>query len=195
MSVQERDALRPVRSPARRRATPAPMLPAITRGPPVTSVRRLHSDDYDAITACVDAWSRGRFLSAALPRSFFQHFANTSLVLLEDGEIAGVLVGFQSQTHAATAYIHFVAIAPASRRRGHGRLLYQCFFDLVGQLGCTEVQSIAPPVNSGLIAFHRQLDFDVVDAGGFACGIAVCPDYAGRGQHRVLFRKRLAPAA
>ena len=77
------------------------------------------------------------------------------------------------------------------RRRGRGRLLYQRFFDLVAQLGCVEVQSIAPPVNSGLIAFHRQLDFDVIDAGGFACGIAVCPDYAVCGQHRWLVRKRL----
>jgi GNAT superfamily N-acetyltransferase len=195
MSAQERDTLRPMPSSVRRRAVQTAAITTIARRLSVTRVRRLRSEDYDAITRCVDTWSRGRFLRAALPRSFFQHFANTSLVLLEDGEIAGVLVGFQSQTHAATAYIHFVAIAPGSRRRGHGRLLYQRFFDLVAQLGCVEVQSIAPPFNSGLIAFHRQLDFDVVDAGGFACGIAVCPDYAGRGQHRVLFRKNLSPGA
>ncbi len=189
MSALEHDALR-LRHPrvAHRHPLPAHAAPRIVR------IRRLQAEDYPLVAARIDDWSRGRFVSASLPRSFFQHFATTSLVLLEGEEIAGVLVGFQSQTDAETAYIHFVAIAPRSRRQGHGRLLYQHFFDLVARLGCREVQSIAPPVNSGLIAFHRQLDFDVVDAGGFACGIAVCPDYAGPGQHRVLFRRRLGAA-
>lgn len=187
MSALVHDALR-LRSPrlASRPATLSLATPALVR------VRRLHAEDYPVVAARIDDWSRGRFVNAALPRSFFQHFANTSLVLLEGEDIAGVLVGFQSQTDPGTAYIHFVAIAPRSRRQGHGRVLYQHFFDLAGRLGCTEVQAIAPPVNSGLIAFHRQLDFEVVDAGGFTCGIAVCPDYAGPGQHRVLFRRRLA---
>jgi ribosomal protein S18 acetylase RimI-like enzyme len=191
MSVHQRDALRLARPGIHGSASAMP--PAATTGR-IISVRRLHTDDYEPIADLVDEWSRGRFVGAALPRSFFQHFANTSLVLLDGDDIAGVLVGFQSQTAPGTAYIHFVAIAPRCRRRGHGRLLYTRFFDLVIRLGCVEVQTIVPPVNSGLIAFHRQLGFDVVDAGGFSCGIAVCPDYAGRGQHRVLFRKLLASA-
>lgn len=194
MSVHPRDALRLARPVPRSHGMQLRAAMTIAGRTTTSSVRRLQADDYDAIAALIDDWSRGRFVGAALPRSFFEHFANTSLVLLEDGEIAGVLVGFRSQTDAASAYIHFVAIAPRCRRRGHGRLLYQYFFDLAARMGCSEVHAIAPPINSGLIAFHRQLDFDVVDAGGFACGIAVCPDYAGRGQHRVLFRKRLAPA-
>jgi len=187
MSALEHDALRlrPARFPHRPAAANLPH-------PGIVRVRRLQADDYPVVAARIDEWSRGRFVNASLPRSFFQHFANTSLVLLEGEDIAGVLVGFQSQTDPGTAYIHFVAIAPRSRRQGHGRVLYQHFFDLAGRLGCTEVQAIAPPVNSGLIAFHRQLDFEVVNAGGFACGIAVCPDYAGPGQHRVLFRRRIA---
>lgn len=160
---------------------------------PATSIRTAHADDYPRVAAAVDGWSRGRFAGVALPLSFFAHFADTSLLSFEGAALAGVLVGFRSQAQPHIAYVHFVAIAPGRRRQGLGRALYQRFFDRARALGCTEVQSIAPPVNSSLIAFHRQLGFQVVDGGGFSCGIAVCPDYAGPGQHRVLFRRELEP--
>jgi N-acetylglutamate synthase-like GNAT family acetyltransferase len=160
--------------------------------PERVSVRRMQPDDYPMVAERVDAWSGGRFLGVALPRSFLQHFADTSLLLLEDTQPVGVLVGFRSQTSAEIAYIHYVSISRACRRRGLGRTLFSHFFDLAGSMGCTEVHSIASPVSSSLIAFHRQIGFEVVDGGGFAHGIAVFADYAGPGQHRVLFRKRLA---
>lgn len=163
----------------------------VRAAPAGAGVRTARAEDYDRIAAGVDAWSRGRFVAAALPRSFFEHFADTSLVLFDGGRLAGVLVGFRSQARPGVAYVHFVAVAPGSRRQGHGRTLYSHFLALAKGLGCEEVHSIAPPVNSSLIAFHRQLGFEVVDGGGFCCGIAVFPDYAGPGQHRVLFRKRL----
>jgi ribosomal protein S18 acetylase RimI-like enzyme len=156
-------------------------------------VRLAHADDYPRVAATVDAWSRGRFAGVALPQSFFAHFADTSLLLFEGSDLAGVLVGFRSQAQPRIAYVHFVAVAPGRRRQGLGRALYLRFFERARALGCTEVQSIAPPVNSSLIAFHRQLGFQVVDGGGFSCGIAVCPDYAGPGQHRVLFERELDP--
>ena len=186
MSAVLQAGLGPRPSPARRGApTPAQVRPAAP-------------EDYGRIVERVDAWSRGRFVGVALPRSFFQHFADTSLLLFEGGELAGVLVGFRSQAQPRVAYVHYLAVAPGSRRQGHGRVLYEAFIRRAQALGCREVQAIAPPVNSSLIAFHRQLGFEVVDGGGFACGIAVFRDYAGPGQHRVLFRKcldeRVGPA-
>jgi GNAT superfamily N-acetyltransferase len=154
-------------------------------------IRAARADDYAAMAAQVDAWSRGRFVGVALPLSFFEHFADTSLLLFEGPVLAGVLVGFRSQARPEVAYVHFVAVAPGRRRQGLGQALYARFCDRAREQGCREVHSIAPPVNSSLIAFHRQLGFQVVDGGGFHCGIAVFPDYAGPGQHRVLFRKRL----
>ena len=106
-------------------------------------------------------------------------------------DVAARVLNHDAETDPTVAYMHFVAVAATSRRRGHGRALYERFFELAAAMGCTEVHSIAPPVNSALIAFHRQLGFEVVEAGGFSCGIAVCPDFAGPGQHRVLFRKSL----
>lgn len=154
------------------------------------SIRCVRPSEYDEIMQRVTRWSRGRSFGITLPRTFFLHFANTSLVMLEAEEITGVLIGFRSQTEP-TAFIHFASIAPSSRRRGLGRRLYERFFDLSSDLGCTTVQAITAPINSTLIAFHRQLGFDVIDGGGFSCGIAVSPDFAGPGQHRVLFRRRL----
>ena len=176
----------------RTRSGPVRLRPA---PPPAMAVRRARADDYAEVAAQLDRWSRGRFVGAALPFSFFQHFADTSLLLTEAGRVAGVLVGFRSQVQPAMAYVHYVAIAPASRRQGQGRRLYEAFFTRARELGCDEVQTVVPPVNSSLIAFHRQLGFDVVDGGGFHCGIAVVPNFAGPGQHRVLFRKRLPPEA
>jgi len=167
----------------RARRIPADPRPAV--------VRRARGSDYPEIAAQVDAWSRGRFMAAALPRSFFEHFADTSLLLHQGDRLVGVLVGFRSQTRPAVAYVHFLAVAPGERRGGFGRQLYEAFFELAATLGCGEIQSIASPVNSSLIAFHRQLGFGVVDGGGFSCGIAVCPDFAGLGQPRVLFRRAL----
>lgn len=84
--------------------------------PDRVSVRRMQPDDYPMVAERVDAWSGGRFLGVALPRSFLQHFADTSL-LLEDTQPVGVLVGFRSQTSAEIAYIHYVSISRARRRR------------------------------------------------------------------------------
>jgi N-acetylglutamate synthase-like GNAT family acetyltransferase len=173
---------------ARRRAAPARAAAATVK------LRLACAADYPLVAAQVDAWSRGRFVAAALPQSFFEHFADTSLLLLEAGQLAGVLVGFRSQARPQVACVHFVAVAPGRRGQGHGRALVAHFLERAQSLGCEEVHSLASPLHSSLIAFHRQLGFEVVDGGRFHCGIAVFADYAGPGQHRVLFRKRLEPA-
>ena len=89
-----------------------------TRAAPVSAAGRnrgARAEDYPLVAARVDAWSRGRFVGAALPHSFFAHFAGTSLLLFDGTELAGVLVGFRSQAQPRIAYVHFVAIAPGRR--------------------------------------------------------------------------------
>lgn len=155
------------------------------------TARRLHPEDFPRVVRALDEWSRGRFLAAGLPRAFFDHFADTSVLLWESDELVGLLVGFQSPRDPGVAHVHYVAVAPQWRRRGGGRRLYEAFIGTARDRGCREIQLAVPPVHSGLIAFHRQLGFEVNGADGFACGIAVCRDYAGPGQHRVLFRRTL----
>lgn len=156
------------------------------------SMRPLRADDYAPVTAVVDDWWGGRPVRPMLQRLFFEHFSETSFVLERGAELHGFLIGFRSQSAPAAAYIHFVGVAPAGRGQGCGRLLYERFFARVAALGCAEVHCITSPVNTGSIAFHRRMGFELVDTGACRDGVPVSLDHAGRGEHRVLFRKTLA---
>ena len=131
----------------------------------------------------VNAWWGGREMAPLLPKLFFLHFEGTSFVADDsDGQLAGFLIGFLSQSDPAEAYIHFVGVAPDRRGEGLGRQLYERFFDSVREDGRKRVRCVTSPVNSGSLAFHRALGFEVE---------RVAEDYDGPGEDRVLFIKRL----
>ena len=155
-------------------------------------IRPLVSADYEVISPVVDEWWGGRPVRHLVPRLFFEHFSSTSFALVEAAELCAFLIGFQSQSQPHVAYIHFVGVAPDRRSKGHGRLLYSAFFERVAVLGCTEVQCITSPVNSGSIAFHQRMGFSLVKTGAEQDGIPISLNYAGEGQHRVLFHRQLA---
>jgi L-amino acid N-acyltransferase YncA len=141
--------------------------------------------------AVIDDWWGGRPMADMLPRLFFEHFTDTSFAAERDGELAGFLVGFRSQSRPGQAYIHFVGIHPGERGRGLGRQLYERFFQAVQAQGCAEVHAVTSPVNRGSIAFHRQMGFAIEPGGGQADGVAVAAGYDGEGQDRVRFVRRL----
>lgn len=155
------------------------------------ALRSLDATDYYPITRVANDWWSGRPISSVLLRVFFEHFQRTSFVLEQDGAIAGFLIGFQSQTSRNQAYIHAVGVDPQQRGQGLGRRLYQHFFAVVSQLGCTEVLSITSPVNKGSIAFHTQMGFEILPGDAHIDGVAVTTNYDGHGGARVLFRCRL----
>jgi predicted GNAT superfamily acetyltransferase len=157
------------------------------------AIRHLEPGDYDIVVPVVDDWWGGRSVRALLPRLFFEHFNNTSFVMGQSGTVQAFLIGFQSQSQPNMAYIHFVGVNPASRSRGLGRQLYLRFFNAALALGCTEVQCITSPVNTGSIAFHRKLGFRLLPGTGDINGIPVTLNHAGEGQHRVLFSRSLLP--
>lgn len=156
------------------------------------TLRHLESSDYDSISPVIDNWWGGRPVSGLLPRLFFQHFRPTSFVIEENKEPVAFLVGFQSQSRPSVGYIHFVGVSPEFRHRGYGRKLYEKFFEVASSLGCTETQAITAPINEGSIRFHTQMGFQVVSGDGNVNGTSVFLNYAGAGQHRVLFRKSLS---
>ena len=156
-------------------------------------LRGAREDDYVPIIAVVDDWWGGRHMAEMLPRLFFVHFQDTSFVI-EDGDtgaLAGFVVGFVSQSRPGEAYIHFVGVHPAYRRRGVGEQLYAAFFAAAAARGCTSVHSVTSPVNTASIAFHRRLGFAVEPGDGSVDGVAVTSNYDGRGQDRVRFVKRI----
>ncbi len=144
-------------------------------------LRHAEPDDHARVVAVVDDWWGGRAMADMLPHLFFVHFRDTSFVAEEDGELAGFLCGFRSQTFADEAYVHFVGVDPAFRGRGVGLALYERFYEAIAPR--TVVRCVTSPVNEASVAFHTSIGFEVEE---------VAPDYDGRGGDRVLLVRRLA---
>jgi ribosomal protein S18 acetylase RimI-like enzyme len=148
------------------------------------TIRHANPSDYGRVIQHVNAWWGGRDMAPMLPKLFFLHFEGTSFVAEDDdGRLAAFLIGFLSQTDPNDAYIHFVGVAPEERGSGVGRQLYERFFEVVREHGCTVVRCVTSPANAGSIAFHEAMGFSVD---------RVAEDYDGPGEDRVLFVKRLA---
>ncbi len=148
------------------------------------AIRHAQPSDYGRVIGRVNAWWGGREMAPMLPKLFFLHFEGTSFVAeREDGQLAGFLVGFVSQSDPEEAYIHFVGVDPEERGSGLGRQLYERFFDAVREHGCSVVRCVTSPLNEDSVAFHRALGFEAD---------RVAADYDGPGEDRVLLMKHLA---
>jgi ribosomal protein S18 acetylase RimI-like enzyme len=154
-------------------------------------IRPLGPHDYQPVISVVDGWWNGRHMADKLPRLFFEHFTGTSFAAERDGELAGFLVGFISQSRPGEAYIHFVGVHPGQRGRGLGRQLYQHFFAVVRAQGALLVRAVTAPVNQGSIKFHRQMGFDIETGDTEINGVPVTSGYDGAGHDRVRFVKHL----
>jgi ribosomal protein S18 acetylase RimI-like enzyme len=147
------------------------------------TIRAARPADYGRVIQHIDAWWGGREMASMLPRLFFVHFEGTSFVAeTDDGELAGFLCGFMSQTESDEAFVHFLGVAPSRRGSGLGRELYERFFDTVRAQGRTLVRCVTSPANESSIEFHRALGFEVE---------RTVEDYDGPGEDRVLLVTRL----
>jgi predicted GNAT superfamily acetyltransferase len=122
--------------------------------------RHPEPSDHARVTAVLDEWWGGRHMVDMLPKLFFVHFRETSFVAERDGELAGFIVGFLSQTQPEEAYVHFVGVNPAERGSGLGRELYERFFEVAQAHGRRRVSCVTSPRNSGSLAFHTALGFE-----------------------------------
>ncbi|WP_371812640.1 GNAT family N-acetyltransferase [Saccharopolyspora sp. ASAGF58] len=71
--------------------------------------------------------------------------------------------------------IHFVGVDPARRRGGLARRLYAEFFDTASSAGRSRVRCITSPANTGSIAFHRRMGFELVPGDTEIDGIGGAP--------------------
>ena len=161
-------------------------------------LRRARTADHPALVESVQRWwgdsrtdEQARELSLLLPRLFLQHFAGTSLVLEDGSGVRAFLIGFHSADHPQEAYVHFVGVDPALRGQGIGRRLYAEFFERAAAAGRTEVRAVTSPQNTGSLAFHRAMGFDLEAGDRDVGGTPVHGDYDGPGQDRVVFRREL----
>ena len=145
-------------------------------------IRRAGPADYPRVIGVLDEWWGGRRMRDMLPKLFFVHFADTSFVAERDGELAGFLVGFLSQSEPDEAYVHFVGVSPDERGTGLGRELYERFFAVVRAHGRRRVTCVTSPANAGSLAFHEVI--------GFQPGPRQ-PDYDGPGEDRVVLTRTL----
>jgi ribosomal protein S18 acetylase RimI-like enzyme len=146
-------------------------------------IRHAQPSDYGRVIGRINVWWGGRDMAAMLPKLFFVHFEGTSFVVDgEDGQLAGFLIGFLSQTEPDEAYVHFVGVDPERRGEGLGRALYERFFDEARAHGRTVARCVTSPANEASVAFHRAMGFEVE---------RVAEDYDGPGEDRVLLVRAL----
>ena len=146
-------------------------------------IRHAQPSDYGRVIGRVNAWWGGRDMAPMLPKLFFVHFEGTSFVVDDDeGQLAGFLIGFLSQTEPDEAYIHFVGVAPERRGEGVGRRLYERFFDEAQAHGRKRVRCVTSPANTTSVAFHERLGFTID---------RIAEEYDGPGEDRVLLVKQL----
>jgi GNAT superfamily N-acetyltransferase len=154
--------------------------------------RPLEESDHEPVLATLSAWSRGRDFHALLPRLFFAHFCDTSLIVEDsNGGLAGFIIAFVSQTQLRTGYIHFVWVSPERRRQGLARQLYGRVFDLLRDRGCRRVEAVTIPENAVSLAFHERMGFMATGHGVSPFQAPVVADHAGPGQHRVVLEREL----
>ena len=127
--------------------------------------RKAEPSDYQSIISVQPAWWGGRDLTYLLPELFLDHFCDTSFVVEHNAELVGFLVGFMSPARPKEAYIHFVGVHPDFRKAGLGKALYEKFFELCRKQGRTIVRAITSPVNTGSVAYHLRMGFQVEQGG------------------------------
>ncbi|MCA1063848.1 GNAT family N-acetyltransferase [Rossellomorea sp. AcN35-11] len=153
------------------------------------NIRFVKGSDYYAISPLINEWWGGRQMSDMLPKLFFDHFQDTSLIAEKDGEIVGFLIGFLSQSNPDESYIHFVGVHPEWRQHAIGTALYDRFTHLVKQHGRHMIRCVTSPVNKASIAYHLKMGFSIEKGDKQIDGVEVNSHYDGPGQDRVLFSK------
>ena len=155
-------------------------------------IRNIEEADYEYVIERLNDWWGGRKVAGMLPRLFFIHFQDSSFICLDGDKIIGFVVGFVSNALKDTGYIHFVGVDPAYRCSHVAKSLYSLFFDYCRKRGVKEIKCVTSPVNKVSIAFHQRMGFKVnsYDSRGNPVPIQ---NYDGPGEHRVVFKMRLAP--
>lgn len=154
-------------------------------------IRNCRPEDHADVVAVIKDWWGGRDLAYALPRLFFDHFNNSSFVARHQENLVGFLIGFLSQSKTDQGYIHFAGVHPDYRHIGLASHLFHRFFEVCRAHGRHIVTSCTSPVNTGSVAFHTRLGFDILPGDARIDGIDITRDYNRPDDPKVLFQKVL----
>jgi len=116
--------------------------------------------DMAAVLAELDRFWGGRDMRFLHQKVLVQEFGDTCLTARgPGGEIGGYLIGFPAPRRLG--YIHAVAVRDSARGTGCGQALYRAFATAVAAQGADRLKAITSVANTGSVAFHRRLGFDV----------------------------------
>jgi ribosomal protein S18 acetylase RimI-like enzyme len=136
------------------------------------------ADFHQVLTDHSRYWG-GRDLRSLHILALVQEFGSTCLVARSGDGIRGYVFGFV--TPDATGYVHLIATRDDTRGSGLGRRLYGVFAEAAERQGARRLKAITSVGNTGSIAFHRRVGFDV----------SVIDDYNGPGRPMAVFRRDL----
>lgn len=154
-------------------------------------IRNAEPTDHERIIDVIPRWWGGRDLRSSVPKLLLIHFGNTSFVAEKDGDLAGFLIGFLSQTRPDEGYLHFAGVHPDFRESGLGRTLYRKFYDVCLDNNRTIVRACTSPVNKLSIRFHLKMGFSIEPGNLMVDGVAVTESYLHKNDQKVLFKKEI----
>jgi ribosomal protein S18 acetylase RimI-like enzyme len=124
------------------------------------TIEPMRLPDMAAVLAELDRFWGGRDMRFLHQKVFVQEFGDTCLTARgTHGRIAGYLIGFPAPRNLG--YIHAVAVRDEARGTGCGQALYRAFATAVAVHGADRLKAITSVTNTGSVAFHRRLGFDV----------------------------------
>jgi GNAT superfamily N-acetyltransferase len=118
-------------------------------------------------------------------------FADTCLVAIEDEDVVGVALGFQSQVKPADLYLQDVMVHPEQRRRGVTRELITTVAATARQRGCDRLYLTSEPENADAHQTWLRLGFVNVPGDRVEHGVHVTADFKGPGRDRAVYELRL----
>lgn len=147
-----------------------------------------HEDFLQIVSEIEGFWGSNRTLSYHHPM-FIHEFGDTAIVIKQNEKVVGYLFGFISQKERL-GYVHLIGVRQEFQKKGIGRRLYNHFIDVLKLKGIYELKAITTPTNESSIIFHSRLGMTMVGVENEE-GLKVVKDYAGIGQHRIVFKMQL----
>ena len=125
----------------------------------------------------------------AIYHIFTKFFKNTSLVLEDNKNIKGFLIGFISQENNENAYIHLLCIEKELKRQNMASNLVKEFISIVYSLNCKKVFLVCKPSNKTAINFYNKMGFLSLhsDETVVIDDINVFKDYDGPAEDKIVF--------
>lgn len=148
----------------------------------MTTIRQAESEDHASVAAVVDAWWGRKPMRQMLPRLFFVHFRETSLLPRSEASSSASSAAFSPKATPRRRMCISSGSTRLTEAKDWPRALYERFFEAARGHGRSLVRSVTSRTNLGSIEFHRRLGFEIEGEAA---------NYDGEGSARVLFVKSI----